>query len=142
MKAKYPELKGSIRIENFYVILNMCYHLGVFFSRSSLSVIRIKRVWVLSGFQILNFVFLLFNSKLLMIESLLILCPLFVWVGLNGGGAYVNVLHMMLQKEDLAKDEKEMAVNLSLMFNDSGILIASIASLLLDNYYFDFNVKK
>jgi hypothetical protein len=104
MKAKYPELEGTVRIENFYVILNMCYHLGVFFSRSSLSVVRIKKVWILSGFQILNFVFLLFNAKMMMVESLLILCPLFVWVGLNGGGAYVNILHMMLQKEDLASN--------------------------------------
>lgn len=138
MKAKYPELEGTVRIENFYVILNMCYHLGVFFSRSSLSVVRIKKVWILSGFQILNFVFLLFNAKMMMVESLLILCPLFVWVGLNGGGAYVNILHMMLQKEDLASNEKEVAVNLTLMFNDSGILLASIVSLILDNYYFDF----
>lgn len=50
MKAKYPELEGTVRIENFYVILNMCYHLGVFFSRSSLSLVRIKKVWILSGF--------------------------------------------------------------------------------------------
>ena len=75
---------------------------------------------------------------MLFVESLLILCPLFVWVGLNGGGAYVNILHMMLQKEDLASNEKEVAVNLTLMFNDCGILLASIASLLLDNFYFEF----
>ena len=72
------------------------------------------------------------------IESLLILCPIYVWVGLMGGGAYVNVVHGLLEKEDLALEEKESAISLSLMFNDIGILLASILSLLLDNLYFDF----
>lgn len=72
------------------------------------------------------------------VENLLILCPLYIWVGLMGGGSYVNVIHGLLEKEDLALEEKESAISLSLMFNDIGILLASMLSILLDNMYFDF----
>ena len=72
----------------------------------------------------------------MMFSSLYILCPIFIWVGLMGGGSYVNVFHEILELRTLRKSEKEGAVSLTLMFNDTGILLASIASLLLDNYYF------
>ena len=54
-----------------------------------------------------------------------------------GGGSYVNVLHGILELKTLKKTEKESAISLSLMFNDTGILLASIASLFLDNFYFN-----
>ena len=61
------------------------------------------------------------------------MAPLTVVVGLMGGGSYVNVLHGILQLETLDKTEKEMAVSLSLLFNDTGILFASILSIVLSN---------
>lgn len=74
----------------------------------------------------------------MLIDSLVFLIPIYLWVGFMGGGSYVNVLHGLLEQEDLASYEKESAISLSLMFNDSGILLASIASLVLDNTFFDF----
>lgn len=35
--------------ENSYVIFNFCYQIGVFISRSSLSFIKIKRVWTITA---------------------------------------------------------------------------------------------
>ena len=55
------------------------------------------------------------------------MCPVVVWVGLMGGASYVNVLHGILDLETLDKTEKEMALSLSLLFNDTGILLASIS---------------
>ena len=66
-------------------------------------------------------------------QSLYVMAPLTVVVGLMGGGSYVNVLHGILQLETLDKTEKEMAVSLSLLFNDTGILFASILSIVLSN---------
>jgi hypothetical protein len=57
--------------------------------------------------------------------------PLFIWVGLMGGASYVNVMHSILELESLEKSEKEMALSLSLVFNDTGVLLASILSLIL-----------
>ena len=65
--------------------------------------------------------------------SLYVMAPLTVFVGLMGGGSYVNVLHGILQLETLDKTEKEMAVSLSLLFNDTGILCASVLSIILSN---------
>ena len=61
------------------------------------------------------------------------MAPLTVVVGLMGGGSYVNVLHGILELETLDKSEKEMAISLSLLFNDTGILLASVVSIVLGN---------
>ena len=75
-------------------------------------------------------------------ESLWVMCPLTVWVGLMGGGAYVNVMHEILELEALDKSEKESAISLTLFFNNFGIFLAAIFSLLLDNTIFDpSNIK-
>jgi battenin len=133
MKRKYGD--NSIAIKEFYVILNVCYQIGVFISRSSLRFIKIKRVGILTGLQAFNFILMMINSKYMLIESLWVLCPIFIFVGLMGGGSYVNVLHCILELETLDKTERESAMSLSLFFNDLGILNASILSIILSNSY-------
>lgn len=59
-----------------------------------------------------------------------------VWVGLMGGGSYVNVMYNMLESNKLVKREKELAVTLTTVFDDIGILSASLVSLLLSNTAF------
>ena len=61
------------------------------------------------------------------------MCPLYVFVGLMGGGAYVNVNHGILMLETVSWEEKEMAFSLSLLFNDTGIFLASVFSLVMQN---------
>jgi len=65
------------------------------------------------------------------IESLYVLCPIYIWVGLMGGGSYVNVLHRLRELDTLSQEERESAMSLALMFNDAGILVATIFSLIL-----------
>ena len=65
--------------------------------------------------------------------SLYVLCPLFIWVGLMGGGSYVNVMHNLLELKTLKSTEKEGALVLSLMFNDFGVLLSAVFTLLMDN---------
>ena len=65
------------------------------------------------------------------IESLYVLCPTYIWVGLMGGGSYVNVLHRLRELDTLSQEERESAMSLALMFNDAGILVATIFSLIL-----------
>ena len=68
---------------------------------------KIDRVWILSVLQLINFIFLFCNTYWVMydyswsIDSCLALCPLFIWVGLMGGGSYVNVMHNILQSDEL-----------------------------------------
>ena len=123
-------------MKEYYVILNNCYQIGVFMSRSSLQFFKIQRIYILSIFQCINFVFLFVNTQYLFVESLFILCPLLIWVGFMGGASYVNVMHNLLDLKTLQKSEKEAALALSLMFNDTGVLLASIFSLVMDNTFF------
>ena len=87
----------------------------------------------------INFVFMFANTIFMFCESLYVLCPLFVWIGLMGGGSYVNVMHSILELKTLKNSEKEGAIVLSLVFNDSGVLLSSIFSLIMDNTLFKSN---
>jgi len=81
-------------------------------------------------------VFFFLNTYYMWVESLYILCPIMIWVGLMGGAAYVNVMHSLLKLDTLRQSEKEGALVLSLIFNDSGVLLASIFTLIIDNTLF------
>ena len=59
-----------------------------------------------------------------------------IWVGLIGGGSYVNVMYRMLESPELGRNEKELALTLTTVCDDIGILSASLLSLLLDNTAF------
>lgn len=63
--------------------------------------------------------------------------PLFVWIGFMGGGSYVNVMHNILELDTLKKKEKEIALVLSLIFNSTGVLLASIFTLVADGTFFN-----
>ena len=58
------------------------------------------------------------------------------WVGLMGGSSYVNVMYSILESPKLAKNDKELALTLTTVCNDFGILSASLLSLLLANTAF------
>jgi battenin len=136
MLIKYPERKDDFAVKQYFVILNNCYQVGVFMSRSSLQLIKIRRVWLLSLFQMINFAFLFANTQYMFVDTLYLLCPLLVWVGFMGGASYVNVMHNILELKTLKNSEREAALALSLMFNDTGVLSAAIFSLVIDNTLF------
>lgn len=70
------------------------------------------------------------------VETLYALSPMFIWVGLMGGASYVNVMHNILELDILEKKEKEIAIVLSLMFNDTGVILSSIFTLVADQTFF------
>jgi len=76
---------------------------------------------------------LFLNAKYMFVSSLFVLCPIYIFVGLMGGGSYVNVLHSILELETLDKTEKESAMSLSMVFIDIGIVAASIIALILNS---------
>lgn len=62
LKHEYPERANEFALQHGYVIFSLCYQVGVFISRSSLSVIKIRRVQILTIFQAINFVFFFCNT--------------------------------------------------------------------------------
>jgi battenin len=141
MKLLYPDKLDSLVVKEYFVILNASYQVGVFFSRSSLRFVRIpaNKVWLLTMLQLCNFTLIFLNAYYMTVTTLWVMCPLIVWVGLMGGGSYVNVLNGILELETLDKTEKEMALSLSLLFNDTGILLATVFSLIMSSTVFKFS---
>lgn len=78
------------------------------------------------------------NTKYLFTDSPAILAPVMVWVGLMGGASYVNVMKNILDLKTLNKKEREIALVLSLMLNDFGILLSALLTILFDNTIFKF----
>ena len=116
--------------------MNNCYQVGVFISRSSLQYVQIKKVWILSALQAINYTLMFVNTETMAVESVGVLAPVLIWVGLMGGAAYVNVMKNILDLKSLSKREREIALVLCLMFNDLGILTSSIFTIVFDNTIF------
>jgi hypothetical protein len=133
LKDKYPERVKSNDwiLINGYVIFSFSYQIGVFLSRSSLSLIKIKRVEIVTILQTINFVFFLLNLIFLFVENLWICFGLMIWVGLMAGCSYVNVMYQILESPLLQANEKELALTITTVGNDLGILLASITSTVL-----------
>ena len=132
----YPEQKSQFVYANAFTIFNFCYQVGVFISRSSLSVVKIERVHWLSILQAINFLFFLANTIWFFLENFYLMYAIMVWTGLMGGASYVNAMYLVLEHKELQKKEKELALTLTGALYDLGILLASITSLILINTAF------
>ena len=65
----------------------------MFISRSSLSFVKIKRVWTITIAQSILFTFYMLNSSVLFCENIYVLFFMMVFVGLMGGAQFVNVIY-------------------------------------------------
>ena len=91
----YPSRQHDFVYANAYVIFNLCYQVGVFISRSSLSLLKIRRVWVITLLQLFLFCFFLANSAYGLCHNIYLLFTVMVFVGLMGGASFVNVLYQI-----------------------------------------------
>uniref|UniRef100_A0A7S3KTF3 Battenin n=1 Tax=Euplotes crassus TaxID=5936 RepID=A0A7S3KTF3_EUPCR len=128
--------ENSFFIKNVFTIFAFCYQFGVLISRSSLSLIKIKRVEIVTFLQILNFIFFFLNAQLFFLKNYFVMFGWMIFVGLMGGTSYVNVMYQILNSDKLKKTEKELAVITTCIFDDMGILLASLFSLTLSNTLF------
>lgn len=59
---------------------------------------------------------------------------LMLMVGMMGGCSYSNCLYQILSDVKLTKTQKELTLAIALLYNDFGILFASIFSLLITTW--------
>lgn len=69
-------------------------------------------------------------------DNIIVLFSLMILVGLMGGLTYVNSAFSILESTSLNINEKELALTVAIAFEDVGVLLASLVSLLLDNTLF------
>mmetsp|Transcript_6453 Transcript_6453/g.19561 ORF Transcript_6453/g.19561 Transcript_6453/m.19561 type:complete len:369 (-) Transcript_6453:298-1404(-) len=72
---------------NIYVAYQLLYQVGVFISRSSISIVKIKRLWLLTLLQMLNLCFLLIVAAKELLHSAWLMFGIVVWEGLLGGAS-------------------------------------------------------
>jgi battenin len=121
-------------IRNSYVAIAFCYQLGVFFSRSSLSLFKIRRVEVLIGLQGINMVYWILQGRYKWLGGdvgVWFLFLLMLYVGLLGGASYVNVFYLILHNDTLTPNDREFCVNIAALANTVGISVAAMLILLL-----------
>jgi hypothetical protein len=58
-----------------------------------------------------------------------------VFVGLLGGGMYVNVFYLLVSDDKLADSDRELAINLTSIFINLGIVSAAVFELVADNTF-------
>lgn len=110
--------------------------MGVLLSRSSLYLFDIKRWGVLTLLQLINyagwFTFAFFQLEVFVQFGWML------FVGLIGGFSYVNIYFDVLENanKNLEEKEKEVSVNVILIFTSIGCTLATCSSLLFANTLF------
>ena len=122
---------------NVYEIIQFSYYFGIIIGKSMIKLVKFENLRVLILLQILNVI-------LLTTECYFSFIPywaeffLAFWVGILGGLCYSNVFNCLLNSNEISKYFKEAASNIVLIIANFGIIVASIATILIDNYLISF----
>jgi battenin len=136
MALSSPRLCAHVRRleKNAYPVLAFCYQFGVLISRSSISLIQIRRVWIITTLQALNFVAWLIHA----LRPFMPLGVQFVWmvfVGLMGGASYISTFYILLNENVVADTDREFAINITAIFVNGGIVLAAIFEIIASNSF-------
>eukprot|EP00708_Paratrimastix_pyriformis_P002935 GAFH01001697.1.p3 GENE.GAFH01001697.1~~GAFH01001697.1.p3 ORF type:complete len:164 (-),score=64.09 GAFH01001697.1:37-528(-) len=134
VSAKDRKCSPRWEVRNAYIVLSFCYQIGVFASRSSLKLLKVKWVEILTFLQMVNFVLFLCQDFFFFMD-VWVMFPLMVYVGLLGGCSYVNTFFLILHSTSTLEEDKEMAVNLTALHITAGITVAAAFSLLMKNTF-------
>ncbi|XP_070199540.1 battenin-like isoform X1 [Littorina saxatilis] len=112
-----PPFSSAIR-------LRPCVQAGVFVSRSSVQLVKIRRVEVMTGLQFINMILWVADVQFKVIPVYL-LPALMVCVGLLGGASYVNIFYMLLHDDRYPARDRELCINITAMYITLGIVIGT-----------------
>lgn len=115
------------------------YQIGVFISRSSVNLVKIKKLWILPILQFANMILLIFQVFYRFIPNLWIILAIIFWEGLLGGAAYVNTFYRM--SIELADDIKEYCMGVATVADSLGIALSGIISIPTHNHICNLKLK-
>ena len=131
-RAEDPnETESGFFSRQSYAILAFLYQVGVFISRSSLSFVKISKVWILTVLQGINFVLWVLQATFHFMPIWLQFI-LMVYVGLLGGAGYVNICYIVLNSPSIPDIDRELCVNMIMYCITFGIFSASAFTILMD----------
>jgi battenin len=130
---EYKTDKMPTIINVLFEVLQLAYQVGIFTTRSSLDLVRIKKIWIIM-FALGTFTLGLFLQTILH-GGVGIWLPILVtyFVGFSGGLGYANIYHQVLEHPKILKNERELSVNINGTFADLGVIVSSLVG-----YFFSF----
>lgn len=120
------------KYRDIYVTYGTLYQLGVFISRSTAHLVRLKRLYLLSSLQAVNFVLVTLQSWYYIVSSPWPIMLLVFYEGFLGGAAYVNTFLNILEEVD--GDKREFALGSVSIADSFGVLIAALIGLRLEPF--------
>ena len=120
----------------------LTYQCGVLVSRSSLSCLQVRRIYLLSALQGVNLLLLSLQAVYWTLagDSGLALIFLFIfWEGLLGGAAYVNTFFRI--SEESEDRDKQFALGIASLADSSAIGVAGLVALPLHNLICDLPLR-
>lgn len=118
------------KYRDIYVTYGTLYQLGVFVSRSTAHLIRLKKLYLLSSLQGLNFILVCLQSLFYVVSSPWVIMLLVFYEGFLGGAAYVNTFLNILA--EVKPDKREFTLGSVSIADSFGVLIAALIGLKLE----------
>ena len=84
-------------------------------------------------FQFINFIFWFLEAKIGIISNQWLCFISLIFLGLCGGGVYVGCFYFILNDNKIPPEYKELTLNISTIFVDIGVLLSSLACIILDS---------
>lgn len=118
------------KYRDIYVTYGTLYQLGVFISRSTASLFRMRKLYFLSMLQGINFMLSVFQSWDYVLKTPWPIMALIFYEGFLGGASYVNTFLNILEK--LPPKEREFGLGSVSIADSFGVLIAAVIGLVLE----------
>lgn len=110
-----------------YRWLQVDYQIGVFISRSSVTLFTINKIWLLVVFQFINLGIVLTEVLTFFSPTIWIIFVLVFWEGLLGGSAFVNAFYRM--SKEIPKNRQMFAMGIACVADTIGVSLAGIIAI-------------
>ena len=115
----------------FYPTYGALYQLGVFISRSSLALVRIRSLYIPSFLQVLNLAILTVHAMRPFIPTVYVVFAIVLWEGLLGGLVYVSTYAAV--REDIPEEEREFSLGAVTVSDSAGICLAGFLGVAMES---------
>ena len=123
----------------FYPTYGALYQLGVFISRSSLALFRIKTLYVPSFLQVANLALLTAQALVWFLPNVYFVFIIVFWEGLLGGLVYVSTYAAV--REDIPEEEREFSLGAVSVSDSAGICLAGFLGVAMESGLCSWQVR-
>jgi battenin len=123
----------------FYPTYGALYQLGVFISRSSLALFRIRTLYIPSFLQVGNLALLTVQALVPFLPNVYFVFAVVFWEGLLGGLVYVSTYAAV--REDIPDEEREFSLGAVSVSDSAGICLAGFLGVAMESGLCSWQVR-